>query len=199
MLLWFGGLRIGECLGLRRSDLHFTDSSTSLGCSEPGPHLHVVHRDNNPNRASAKSRNDRVVPVGAWVLAYYDRYCAERLSCPGADDCDFVFVTLFHPPPGQPMTASAVRQGLRSLSRRAGLGRAIHPHLLRHAMNLLHAGVDIAVLALWLGHESTKSTQAYIHADMKLKEQALARTTPAGIPAGRYIPSDPLLAFLENL
>jgi site-specific recombinase XerD len=45
-------------------------------------------------------------------------------------------------------------------------------------MNLLHAGVDIAVLALWLGHESTKSTQAYIHADMKLKEQALARMTP---------------------
>ena len=56
-------------------------------------------------------------------------------------------------------------------------------------MNLLHAGVDIAVLALWLGHESTKSTQAYIHADMKLKEQALARTTPAGIPAGRYPPA----------
>jgi hypothetical protein len=49
------------------------------------------------------------------------------------------------------------------------------------------------------GHESTKSTQAYIHADLKLKEQALARMTPAGIPGGRYAPSDPLLAFLENL
>ena len=46
---------------------------------------------------------------------------------------------------------------------------------------------------------ASKSTQAYIHADMKLKEQALARMTPAGIPGGRYAPSDPLLAFLENL
>ena len=165
VLLWFGGLRIGECLGLRRSDLHFTDSSTSLGCSEPGPHLHVVHRDNNPNRASAKSRNDRVVPVGAWVLAYYDRYCAERLSCPGADGCDFVFVTLFHPPPGQPMTASAVRQGLRSLSRRAGLGRAIHPHLLRHAAGteMAGAGAGIEVIQALLGHRSITSAQVYVH------------------------------------
>jgi len=165
VLLWFGGLRIGECLGLRRSDLHFTDSSTSLGCSEPGPHLHVVHRDNNPNRASAKSRNDRVVPVGAWVLAYYDRYCAERLSCPGADDGDFVFVTLFRPPPGQPMTASAVRQGLRSLSRRAGLGRAIHPHLLRHAAGteMAAAGVGIEVIQALLGHRSITSAQVYVH------------------------------------
>lgn len=73
VVLWFGGLRIGEALGLKGADLHFMDSATSLGCSVPGPHLRVVHRDDNPNRASAKSRNERTVPVVAWVLAYYDR------------------------------------------------------------------------------------------------------------------------------
>lgn len=54
-------------------------------------------------------------------------------------------------------------------------------------MNLLHSGVDIAVIALWLGHESTQTTSAiYLHADMKLKEQALARTTPPHTKPGRY-------------
>ena len=144
VLLWFGGLRIGEVLGLRRADLHFAGSSTSLGCREPGPHLHVVHRDANPNRASAKSRNDRVVPVGAWVLAYYDRYAEERLACPAADRCDFVLVNLFHPPLGAPMTASAVRQWFRGLSRRAGLPRAIHPHMLRHSAATALEGRGVA-------------------------------------------------------
>ena len=67
-------------------------------------------------------------------------------------------------------------------------------------MNLLHSGVDIAVIALWLGHESTQTTSAiYLHADMKLKEQALARTTPPHTKPGRYRPPDKLLAFLEAL
>ena len=73
VVLWFCGLRVGEALGLRRADLHFTPSATSLGCRVGGPHLHVVHREDNPNRASAKSRDERSVPVVAWVLAYYDR------------------------------------------------------------------------------------------------------------------------------
>jgi site-specific recombinase XerD len=175
VLLWFGGLRIGEALGLRRADLHFTGSSTSLGCSVPGPHLHVVHRKDNANGASAKSRNDRVVPVGAWVLAYYDRYCAERLSCPGADECDFVFVNLFHPPLGQPMTASAVRQGLRGLSRRAGIGRAIHPHMLRHSAGteMAEAGVGIEVIQALLGHASITSAQVYVHPSQDRLRQAV--------------------------
>jgi integrase/recombinase XerD len=165
VLLWFGGLRIGEVLGLRRADLHFAGSSTSLGCRERGPHLHVVHRDGNPNRASAKSRHDRVVPVGAWVLAYYDRYAEERLACPAADRCDFVLVNLFHPPLGAPMTASAVRQWFRGLSRRAGLPRAIHPHMLRHSAGteMAEAGVGIEVVRALLGHGSITSAQAYVH------------------------------------
>jgi len=61
------------------------------------------------------------------------------------------------------------------------------------------AGVDLAVIALWLGHEDARTTQIYLHADLRLKEQALARTTPRDTPAGRYRPPDPLLAFLEAL
>jgi len=55
------------------------------------------------------------------------------------------------------------------------------------------------VIALWLGHESVEATQAYIHADMAIKERALARTTPTGSTPGRYRPPDTLLAFLEAL
>jgi len=56
-----------------------------------------------------------------------------------------------------------------------------------------------AVIALWLGHESVETTQMYLHADMRLKEQALARTTPTDVKPGRYRPPGQLLAFLERL
>jgi len=65
-------------------------------------------------------------------------------------------------------------------------------------MSLLHAGVDVAVIALWLGHADIRSTQIYLHADMTIKERALARTTPPTVRAGRYRPTDSLLAFLES-
>jgi integrase/recombinase XerD len=182
VLLWFCGLRIGETLGLRRADLHFTGSSTSLGCRVPGPHLHVVHRDGNPNGASAKSRNERTVPVVAWVLAYYDRYTAERLACPAADGCDFVFVNLFHAPLGAPMTASAVRQVMRVLSRRAGLARPVHPHMLRHSSGseMADAGVPIDVVQELLGHGSITSTQHYVtpsRARMRSAVEAVEKVT----------------------
>jgi integrase/recombinase XerD len=66
-------------------------------------------------------------------------------------------------------------------------------------MQLLHAGVDTTVIALWLGHEQADTTQIYLHADLDLKEKALARTTPANTKPGRYKPPDQLLAFLESL
>ena len=66
-------------------------------------------------------------------------------------------------------------------------------------MRLLHAGVDTTVIALWLGHEHVDTTSIYIHADLALKERALARTTPTSVHAGRYRPTDSLLAFLEGL
>jgi integrase/recombinase XerD len=79
--------------------------------------------------------------------------------------------------------------------------KKVSPHALRHTatMNLLHAGVDSTVIALWLGHESVEATQIYLHADMAIKERALARTTPPDRIPGRYRPPDRLLAFLEAL
>jgi integrase/recombinase XerD len=176
VLLWFTGLRIGEALGLRRSDLHLMTSSRSLGCGLPGPHLHVVRRD-NPNGAWAKSRRGRAVPVGPWVLAYYDRYLHERLACAAADGCDFVFVNLFHAPLGQPMTDSAVRQLLRGLARRAGLARPIRAHMLRHSTGteMAEAGVPIDVIQELLGHLSIITTQGYVHPSPRRLREAVDR------------------------
>jgi integrase/recombinase XerD len=66
-------------------------------------------------------------------------------------------------------------------------------------MRLLSAGVDTTVIALWLGHESVATTQIYIHADLAVKERALARTAPPHTAPGRYQPADTLIAFLEGL
>jgi len=79
--------------------------------------------------------------------------------------------------------------------------KKVTPHTLRHgaAMALLRRGVDLSVIALWLGHESTETTQVYLHADMQLKERALAHTTSSGLVPKRFRPPDPLLAFLESL
>ncbi|MCB2181243.1 MAG: site-specific integrase [Desulfobulbaceae bacterium] len=79
--------------------------------------------------------------------------------------------------------------------------KRVTPHVLRHsaAMQLLQNGVDRTVIALWLGHESVETTQMYIHANMEMKEQAMAKTKPVTAPAGRYKPNDKLLAFLEAL
>jgi site-specific recombinase XerD len=80
-------------------------------------------------------------------------------------------------------------------------GKRVHPHVLRHtcAMSLLHAGVDSTVIALWLGHADVRSTQPYIHADMTIKERALARVAPASVKPGRYTPADDVLAYLDSL
>ena len=73
--------------------------------------------------------------------------------------------------------------------------------MLRHtaAMDLLQNGVDRAVIALWLGHESVETTYVYLHADLKLKEQAMARTTPTHSPSDRFRPDDEVLVFLNSL
>ena len=168
------GLRIGEALGLRRSDLHFMASSTSLRCRVDGPHLHVVRRD-NPNRSWAKSRNSRTVPVGPWVLSYYDRYVHERLACRSADGCDFVFVNLFHAPLGAPMTDSAVRQLMGEPQPPGRAGPPVRPHMLRHATGteLAEAGVAIDVVQEILGHRSIESTRVYVHLSQRRLRDAM--------------------------
>jgi integrase/recombinase XerD len=79
--------------------------------------------------------------------------------------------------------------------------KTVTMHVLRHtaAMRLLRAGIDTAVIALWLGHEQIETTQIYLHADLEIKERALAKTTPSNIAPSRYRPPDKLLAFLEAL
>ncbi|ETZ96777.1 phage integrase family protein [Mycobacterium kansasii 732] len=83
----------------------------------------------------------------------------------------------------------------------AARSKRVTAHTLRHsaAMALLLAGVDITVIALWLGHEQTATAELYLHADMTLKERAIAATAPTHTKPGRYQPPDPILAFLEGL
>lgn len=81
--------------------------------------------------------------------------------------------------------------------------RAKHvtPHVLRHtnAMLLRAQNIDILTIALWLGHETVKSTEIYLHADNKIKQEAIDRIAPTGIPPGKYQAPDQLIAFLEQL
>jgi site-specific recombinase XerD len=79
--------------------------------------------------------------------------------------------------------------------------KRVTAHVLRHtlAMNLLQSGVDRSVIALWLGHQSMDTTQVYLHANLQLKEQALAKTEPFAGPSRRFRPSDRLLTFLQSL
>lgn len=185
VLLWFSGLRIGEALGLRRSDLHLMACASELGCTTPGAHLHVVPRE-NVNRAAAKGRRERAVPLAHYTVSYYDLYLDERERCRQAEACDFVFVNLFAEPRGEPMRYSRVAQLFASLSRRAGLTRPVTPHMLRHAAgSALTAigGLDVAQAVL--GHASITSTQIYVHASSERQRDAvegLARATRTNRP-----------------
>ena len=80
-------------------------------------------------------------------------------------------------------------------------GQKVTPHTLRHtaAMALLQAGVDVTVIALWLGHEQVDTTLIYLKADLTLKQAALDRVTPLDTSTGRYHPPDAVLAFLDSL
>lgn len=175
VLLWFSGLRIGEALGLRRSDLHLMESAAALGCGVGGPHLHVVPRE-NPNGARAKGRRERVIPLAHHVVSYYDLYLDERERCHPAADCDFVLVNLFAEPLGAPMRYSRVAQMFAALSRRAGLARRVTPHMLRHAAGsalTAEGGLDVAQAVL--GHASVTSTQIYVQPGAERQRAAVDR------------------------
>jgi integrase/recombinase XerD len=116
---------------------------------------------------------------------------------------DPLFATRRGTAPSHDAVASMVAKHTRAAARTCPSLQAKHvtPHTLRHtaAMNLLHAGVDTTVIALWLGHESPTTTRIYLHADMALKEQAIARTAPPNTEPARYQVNDDLLAFLDQL
>ena len=108
---------------------------------------------------------------------------------------------------GQAMTRSNVTQRLALAVKKAALttpslaGRTISPHCLRHstAMHLLQSGVEISVIALWLGHESPATTHQYIEADLAMKEKALARLQDPNVVPQRFRAEDDLLKFLKTL
>ncbi|CAN5596931.1 hypothetical protein BH20ACT17_BH20ACT17_02090 [soil metagenome] len=121
-------------------------------------------------------------------------YLDERDRCRQAEDCDFVFVNLFAKPRGAPMRYSRVSQLFGSLSRRAGLARAVTPHMLRHAAGsalTAHGGLDVAQQIL--GHASITSTQIYVHASAERQRDAVERLARAtrlgtGAPSGGSTP-----------
>lgn len=121
----------------------------------------------NQNGASVKSGRKRIVPVEVFVLQVFDLYLRrERDVCPAAAGCDFVLVNLWSEPLGAPMKRDRVQALLRALSRRAGLERPIHPHMLRHSAGTAWArATGISEAQSLLGHASPSSTDVYLHPD----------------------------------
>jgi site-specific recombinase XerD len=183
LLMARAGLRRSEVCGLRRSDVHPVADSRALRCGVEGPHLHVARRD-NPNRAWAKSRRARVVPLDALVVRAVDTYQLERLALPEAGATDFLVVNLFREPLGAPVRPDAVNELLRACSRRAGLEVSVAPHQLRHAFgsNIADAGGALDVIADLLGHRSMISSQVYLHPDPARLRRAVEAVGTPGKP-----------------
>lgn len=173
--------------GLRISEL------TSLSCGDvflgTGPHVHCV----------GKGRKERRTPLLPRTVDLLRVWLAER----GGSLLDPLFPTFA----GRSLSRDAIEHRLAVYTTRAAtccpsLGkRHVTTHTLRHtaAMRLLLSGVDVTVIALWLGHEQVSTTSIYLHADTSQKQRAIARTNPVGAKVGRYHAPDKLLAFLEGL
>jgi site-specific recombinase XerD len=174
------GLRVSELTGLTCADLE-------LGT---GANVHC----------KGKGRKERRTPLTPTTARLMRTWSAERAGAPGDP--------LFPAREGGRMSTDAVAKLVAKHAATATAAcpsmanKRVTPHVLRHtcAMSLLQAGIETSVIALWLGHASTQATQIYLHADLKLKERALALTDPPEAASrGRYRPTDSLLAFLEGL
>ncbi len=173
------GLRVSELAAITTEDLH-------LGV---GAHL----------RCPGKGRKERITPLTAETVNVITVWLAERHHSPGA--------ALFTSRRGSPLTRDAVSARITLHTRTAAgacgsiTAKNVTPHTLRHtcAMRLLAVGIETSVIALWLGHENSETTHIYLHADLTIKERAIARTAPIGTKPGRYQAPDELLAFLESL
>lgn len=173
------GLRISELTTLSTSDIH------------TGTGAHVT--------CTGKGRKYRATPLTAATLTVLVPYLAERGTRPGA--------AVFPGPLGQHLSRDALERRLAKHLATAtehcpSLGtKHVTMHTLRHtaAMRLLQAGVDVAVIALWLGHENTSSTDVYLHADMTIKQAAIDRTRGQQVTPGTYTPAADVLAFLSSL
>ncbi|MGA7983157.1 MAG: site-specific integrase [Chromatiaceae bacterium] len=173
------GLRVSELVGLCCQDV-------VLG---HGAHVRCLGKGRKAR--CTPLREDAVTALSAWLEEHRgqpaDPLFPNRGGGPLSHDSIEHLVGKY---------ATVARERCPSLEK-----KHITPHVLRHsaAMELLQHGVDRAVIALWLGHESVETTQIYLHADMKSKELALAKTTNVDVPPGRYHPDDELLAFLKGL
>ena len=178
-VLYNTGARVSELIGIRVADVTFAATSSI--------------------RLHGKGRKQRTVPLWrptAMALRNWLRYADLRADQP-----------LVPARSGMPMTRTSVAERLAlavavaTASCPTLRGRRISPHTLRHttAMHLLQAGVDITVIALWLGHQSPATTHTYIEADLAMKERALNAIAPSGTPRNRYRASDALLKFLDDL
>jgi len=178
VLLRDAGLRIGEALGLRRSDMHLLPDSRSLGCAVLGAHVHVRRRA-NPNGALAKSRFPRTVPASDAVLDAYADYQHERSVLTGAEGTDMVLVNLYHSPVGTAMTYRGAKDFFDRLAVQCGF--PVRPHMLRHtaATNWVRAGTDLDVVKALLGHASLASTSVYLHARDEDKRRAVETVAAA--------------------
>jgi site-specific recombinase XerD len=173
------GLRLSELTGLRREDLYF----------DTGAHVRVI----------GKGRKERCTPLSKSTRAVLAAWVREP---PRAED-----QPLFPNARGGQLSAHGVHYLLhKHVAAATGKcsslkNKRVSPHVLRHttAMDLLQAGVDCSVIALWLGHESVETTQVYLDANLALKQEVLDRTTPPNGRPGRYRPDDRLLAFLKGL
>jgi integrase/recombinase XerD len=173
------GLRLSEMTALRHEDI-------ALGA---GAHV----------RCRGKGRKERCTPLAKPTVAVLKAWIREQ----GRGDSKILFPSSR----GGPLSADGVQHLLArhvAQARKACASlrkKRVSPHVLRHAaaMELLQAGVDRAVIALWLGHESVETTQIYLDADLALKEQALTKTNPVKAAPKRFRPDDELLAFLKQL
>lgn len=167
------GMRVGEALGLRREDMHFLSRATELGCQLRGPHVHVKRRLND-NGALAKSKFERAIPITDDIAGLYADYQHERFKLI-SDDSDMVFVNLYRPPLGRPMTYSNTKDLFDRLAGRAGF--AVRPHMLRHsaATAWIRGGTPRDVVQDLLGHVSGSSMEPYLHPTGQDKRDAVER------------------------
>jgi integrase len=173
------GLRVSELTALRWGDVTFG----------AGAHVHTL----------GKGRKERDTPLTQPTARLLQAWLGQR----GAEPSQPVFLTHRLEPLSTDAVEDLVDKHVKTATALCGslANKRVTPHTLRHtcAMNLLRAGVDLATIAMYLGHSSTKATEVYLHADLALKEQALARTAPTEAAKRRYRPPDELLAFLESL
>ena len=173
------GLRVSELINLSRGDVML------------GGGAHV--------RCMGKGRKERSTPIRKDSLKILRDWLAER----GGGEKDPLFITIRGDRFSRDAVERMVHKHVEAAANQCPTLKKKHvtPHVLRHtaAMQLLQNGVDRTVIALWLGHEFVETTQMYIHADIRLKEKAMARTAPVTTRPGRYRPDDQLLAFLEAL